>query len=91
MHDCIATSTSISKYEHGQRWSAQPNKPSCQLHFLFKLKEYSLILKTSFYDKNQKIETKKSLFPKFQLIPILRFQVMHDYVCFIAPIDHCVE
>ena len=23
---------------------------------------------------------KKSLFPKFQLIPILRFQVMHDYV-----------
>ena len=28
---------------------------------------------------------KKSLLPKFQLIPILRFQVMHDYVCFIAP------
>ena len=24
----------------------------------------------------------KSLFPKFQLILILRFQVMHDYVCF---------
>ena len=23
---------------------------------------------------------KKSLFPKFQLLPILRFQVMHDYV-----------
>ena len=34
---------------------------------------------------------KKSLFPKFQLIPIVRFQVMHDYVCFIAPIDYCVE
>ena len=34
---------------------------------------------------------KKSLFPKFQLIPILRFQVMHDYVYFIAPIDYCVE
>ena len=34
---------------------------------------------------------KKSLFPKFQLIPILRFQVMHDYVCSIAPIDYCVE
>ena len=34
---------------------------------------------------------KKSIFPKFQLIPILRFQVMHDYVCFIAPIDYCVE
>ena len=32
----------------------------------------------------------KSIFPKFQLIPILRFQVMHDYVCFIAPIDYCV-
>ena len=29
----------------------------------------------------------KSLFPKFQLIQILRFQVMRDYVCFIAPID----
>ena len=28
----------------------------------------------------------KSLFPKFQEIPILHFQVMHDYVCFIAPI-----
>ena len=23
---------------------------------------------------------KKSLFPKFQLLPILHFQVMHDYV-----------
>ena len=33
----------------------------------------------------------KSLNPKFQLIPILRFQVMHDYVCFIAPIDYCVK
>ena len=33
---------------------------------------------------------KKGLFPKFQLIPILRFQVMHDYVWFIAPIDFCV-
>ena len=28
---------------------------------------------------------KKSLFPKFELIPILRFQVMHDCV------DYCVE
>ena len=33
----------------------------------------------------------KSLFPKFQLIPILHFQVMHDYVYFIDPIDYCVE
>ena len=31
---------------------------------------------------------KKSLFPKFQLIQILRFQVMHDCVYFIAPIDY---
>ena len=34
---------------------------------------------------------KKSLFPKFQLILILHFQVMHDYVYFTAPIDYCVE
>ena len=34
---------------------------------------------------------KKSLFPKFQLIPILRFQVMNGYVCFIAPIDYFLE
>ena len=34
---------------------------------------------------------KKSLFPKFQLIPIVRFHVMHDFVCFNAPIDYCVE
>ena len=33
---------------------------------------------------------KKKLFPKFQLIPILHFHVMHDYVCFIAPIDYHV-
>ena len=33
----------------------------------------------------------KSLFPEFQLIPVSSFQVMHDYVCFIAPIDYCVE
>ena len=47
-----------------------------------------MILTTSFYDMNQKIDKKKRLFPKFQLIPISRFQVMHDYVCFIAPIDY---
>ena len=33
----------------------------------------------------------KSLFPKFQLISLLRFQVMHDYVFFVAPFDYCVE
>ena len=55
------------------------------------LKEYSVIFTTPFYGMNQKKQKKKSLFPKFQLIPILHFQVMHDYVCFIAPIDYCVE
>ena len=54
------------------------------------LKEYSVIFTTSFMHKSEDIN-KKSLFPKFQLIPILRFQVMHDYVCFIASIDYCVE
>ena len=51
------------------------------------LKEYSVILSTSFYDMNEQIltkkeeeEKKKSLFPKFQLIQILPLQVMHDYV-----------
>ena len=34
---------------------------------------------------------KKILNPKFQFIPILCFQVTHDYVCFIAPIDYCVK
>ena len=34
---------------------------------------------------------KKSVFPKFQLIPILHFQIIHDYMCFIAPIDYCIE
>ena len=33
-----------------------------------------MILTTSFYGMNQKIYTKKSLFPKFQLIPILLFK-----------------
>ena len=34
---------------------------------------------------------RKSLFPKFQLIPILHFQVMNGYVCFNASIDYNVE
>ena len=38
----------------------------------------------------ERYKQKKNLFPKFQLIPILHFQVKHDYVCFIAPIDYCV-
>ena len=54
-----------------------------------------IIIKGIFTDSNniflwQESEdrNKKSLFPKFQLIPILRFQVKYDYVCFIAPIWH---
>ena len=38
-----------------------------------------MILTTSLYDLSEKILTKR-LFPKFQLVPILRLQVMHDYV-----------
>ena len=41
--------------------------------------------------ESEDIKKKKRLFPKFQLISILRFQVMHDYVYFIAPIDYYVE
>ena len=33
----------------------------------------------------------KSLFPKFQLIPILHLQVMHDFVVFHCSIYYCVE
>ena len=33
----------------------------------------------------------ESLLPKFQLIRILHFQDMHEYLCFIVPIDYCVE
>ena len=43
-----------------------------------------------FYGINQKI-IKKAYFKKFQLIPILRNQILHDYVCFIAPVDYYVE
>ena len=68
----------------------------------FVKKEYSVIVvfvKGIFSDCNniflwhesEDIHTKKSLFPKFQLIPLLHFQVMHEYVHFIAPIGYCVE
>ena len=50
----------------------------------------SVILRTSFYDTNQKILMKKGLFPKFHLIPILRLQVIHDCVLWHCSIDHCV-
>ena len=50
-----------------------------------------MILTASFYDMNKKILTKTSLFPKYQLIPILHLQVMHDYVHWHYSIDFCVE
>ena len=40
---------------------------------------------------NKKRYKQKGLFPKFQLILISCFQVMHYYVCFIAPIDYHVK
>ena len=39
---------------------------------------------------NQKM-LRKIKFPKFQLIPILRLQVMHDYVHWYCPINYCVK
>ena len=50
-----------------------------------------MILTTSFYGMSQKIKTKNAYIPKYQLIPTFHFQVMHDYVCSITPIDYCVE
>ena len=35
-------------------------------------------------------KNKRRLFLKFQLNPILHFQVTHDYVCYIAPKDNCL-
>ena len=59
------------------------------------LKEYSLILTTSFNGMNQADVNNKYLFPKFYLIPILHFQVVLGFLCFIktfiAPIEYCVE
>ena len=61
------------------------------------LQKYFLLLKEVFSNSNNIILwhesediNKKRLFPKFQMIPILHFQDMHDYVCFIASIDYCV-
>ena len=34
---------------------------------------------------------KKCLLPKFQLIPVLRLQVVHDYVHWHCSIDNCVK
>ena len=38
-----------------------------------------------------KQKKKKKLISQISVDPILRFQVMHDYVWFIAPIDYSVE
>ena len=43
------------------------------------------------WHESEHLNKQKSLFAKFQLILILRFQVIHDYLCFIAPIDYCVK
>ena len=42
---------------------------------------------------NQKIfkQKIKALFPKFQFIEILGFQVTHDYVFCFAPMDNSIE
>ena len=42
------------------------------------LKMYSVILTTSFYDMNQKMNTEKAYYQNFRMIPILHFQVLHD-------------
>ena len=53
-----------------------------------------MILTTSFYDMNHKMLTKnkqtKTVFPKFQFIPILSVQVMRAYVALLH-IDYCVK
>ena len=51
----------------------------------------SMVSNNSFYDMNQKILTKKWLFPNFQLIPILHLQVMHDNGHWHCSIDYCVK
>ena len=56
---------------------------------LSNLKGYLVILTIIFLWHESEDINKKCLLPKFQSIPILRFQVMHDNVYFIAPIDYC--
>ena len=40
-----------------------------------------MIIRTSSYDRNQKILTRKGLLAKFKFNLILHLQVMHDYMC----------
>ena len=55
------------------------------------LKEYSLLLLNIFLWHESEDLSEKNVFPKFQLISILHFQVMYHFVCFIAPTDYRVE
>ena len=56
------------------------------------------LLKEIFIDSNNTFlwhesedMNRKILLPKFQLIPILRLQVMHDYVYWHCSIDYCLN
>ena len=82
------------------QWDHLPNMAVGDLAFYYTLYIYdqTKTVKEVFSDSNNIILwhesediNKKSLFPKFQLILSLRFEVMHDHVYFIAPIDYCVE
>ena len=57
-------------------------EPGCSSRNVF----HSVIFTTSFLWHQSEDINQKSLFPKFQFIPVLRFQVMYDYVCSIASI-----
>ena len=69
-----------------------------EIHGFTPIRALIIFLKGIFTDSNiiflwheSENVNEKSLFPKFQLIPILHFQIMHDYVCFFAPIGYCVQ
>ena len=65
------------------------------LYFNGIVSDFNIVFLTlSFYDTDQKIlkkKKKKMLFPKFQLIPILHLQVMHDLVHWHCPKDYWVK
>ena len=66
-----------------------PNQSLTPLHIVPTIKEVFIELNNIInMTWTRRYKQKKT---KFQLIPILRFQVMHDYVCFVAPIDYCVK
>ena len=70
---------------HFLEWSIF-NTKECKLKGIFS--DFTMFIFLWYESENI---NQKSLFPKFHLIPILCFQVMHDYMCFIAPIDYRVE